>query len=1084
MNGRVKLALALVVIAATCWNVRQAFGQSSGTNDMADAGRIVAKSGVAGGLVVCIGCGDAEFVAGLRANERYVVHALDDDPVKVSSLRESLADAKAYGPVSADVFDGDSLPYADNLANAIVVSGVACRVPEDEVLRVLAPGGVALLLDEKRAIHDTIRKPWPGNIDEWTHLLHGPDNNAVAKDAVVGPPSRLQWIADPVHLRSHEHLNSISAVVSARGRIFTIIDEGSVSTVTAPPEWRLVARDAFNGLLLWKQELGPWEGHFRLFRSGPAEIGRRLVAVGDRVYATLGYGKRVAAFDAATGKLVREYDGTDGAVEIVCADGNLYVVVGEVDLTPNEDPAKRYYPIPAPRRKGIVALDAATGKTQWSRRDADTAELMPTALAVAGGRVFFQNTRQVLCLNAATGDEAWRVDRPVYTKRLSWSAPTLVVAQGIVLSADGSSGGLKGGAPKGGGRVEWIMSDTDIRTHPMGDLVALDAKSGEKLWTSESLQGFCNPGDVLVIGDRVWSGANVAPRQVELDAALDLKTGEVKSRLKSKGLPIGGHTRCYRDKATERFLILGGTGVEFVKTDDWSWNGNYWVRGTCQYGVMPCNGLLYVPPDSCACRPEMRLHGYAAMAAEAGGGERRGRSGVGRRLVKGPAYGQLSSIAAFQHLSVPALQDWPTYRADTERSGASPASVPAELKKAWSTKIGGRLTSMTAAAGKVFVCCVDTHTVYALDSASGKVAWKRTVGGVVDSPPTIHGGVVVFGAHDGKVYCLRASDGELAWSFRASPGERLIVAHERVESAWPVHGSVLVREGLAWFMAGRSPYLDGGTRLCAVEVKSGKAVVDRRFDGLGPQEFCVAKPRKARTSAPVQPDILSASGGRVYSRWNGFDAQGSLIQTKQAHLFSATGFLDDTWWHRTYWQYGTWMRGGFGGWPQAGRAVPSGRIMVLGEGLLLGYGRLKYDPGNPKDVHAGHVGVVKDGYQDEGRIALGRNPYGLFAFPRPPAGAKPKRGPESWRMPMPIIVRAMVLADKTLFVAGPPADPEHRRLAELGANQPGVLQAVNAEDGTVLGECALDAAPILDGIIALPGRVLVSGVNGNVVCLE
>ena len=80
-----------------------------------------------------------------------------------------------------------------------------------------------------------------------------------------------------------------------------------------------------------------------------------------------------------------------------------------------------------------------------------------------------------------------------------------------------------------------------------------------------------------------------------------------------------------------------------------------------------------------------------------------------------------------------------------------------------------------------------------------------------------------------------------------------MMAWEQLESAWPVHGSVLVREGLAWFMAGRSPYLDGGTRLCAVEVKSGKAVVDRRFDGLGPQEFCVAKPRKARTSAPVQP---------------------------------------------------------------------------------------------------------------------------------------------------------------------------------------------------------------------------------------
>jgi hypothetical protein len=30
-------------------------------------------------------------------------------------------------------------------------------------------------------------------LDEWGHYLHGPDNNAVARDTVVGPPRRFQW---------------------------------------------------------------------------------------------------------------------------------------------------------------------------------------------------------------------------------------------------------------------------------------------------------------------------------------------------------------------------------------------------------------------------------------------------------------------------------------------------------------------------------------------------------------------------------------------------------------------------------------------------------------------------------------------------------------------------------------------------------------------------------------------------------------------------------------------------------------------------------------------------------------------------
>ena len=47
--------------------------------------------------------------------------------------------------------------------------------------------------------------------------------------------------------------------------------------------------------------------------------------------------------------------------------------------------------------------------------------------------------------------------------------------------------------------------------------------------------------------------------------------------------------------------------------------------------------------------------------------------------------------------------------------------------------------------------------------------------------------------------------------------------------------------------------------------------------------------------------------------WACFDREGKNVADVEPHLFSATGFLDDTWWHRTYWQYGVWFRGGFGG---------------------------------------------------------------------------------------------------------------------------------------------------------------------------
>jgi hypothetical protein len=40
--------------------------------------------------------------------------------------------------------------------------------------------------------------------------------------------------------------------VSGGGRIFYIIDEGSRITILTPAKWTLVARDAFNGTVLWK----------------------------------------------------------------------------------------------------------------------------------------------------------------------------------------------------------------------------------------------------------------------------------------------------------------------------------------------------------------------------------------------------------------------------------------------------------------------------------------------------------------------------------------------------------------------------------------------------------------------------------------------------------------------------------------------------------------------------------------------------------------------------------------------------------------------------------------------------------------
>ncbi|GAH83802.1 unnamed protein product, partial [marine sediment metagenome] len=145
--------------------------------------------------------------------------------------------------------------------------------------------------------------------------------------------------------------------------------------------------------------------------------------------------------------------------------------------------------------------------------------------------------------------------------------------------------------------------------------------------------------------------------------------------------------------------------------------------------------------------------------------------------------------------------------------------MPAVLRRKWQVDVGGKLTSPTVAGGKVFVASVDEHRVCAMDADSGRSMWDFTAGARVDSPPTLYANQAIFGCRDGYIYSLRASDGALAWRLRAARAERRITARGQLESASPIHGSVLVRDGVAYFTVGRSSYLDGGIDLYRLDAQ-------------------------------------------------------------------------------------------------------------------------------------------------------------------------------------------------------------------------------------------------------------------------
>jgi hypothetical protein len=634
------------------------------------------------------------------------------------------------------------------------------------------------------------------------------------------------------------------------------------------------------------------------------------------------------------------------------------------------------------------------------------------------------------------------------------------------------------------------------RVHEYGaTLAALSAEDGTELWTTDYLPGLESmPGEIYVSDGLVWLGPDFAsPR--------DLFTGRVrKTRPVLESLwTAGHHYRCYPGKATSRYILTAKRGIELIDLAGEDHSRNNWVRATCRVGVTPCNGLLYAPPHSCGCYMEAKLYGFWALASQRQATKKEPRSQENKRPQVGPAYGQVGVPGSVPDNSA----DWPTYRGDSARSGSTEWSGPLAPKQLWRVGLDGRLSAASVAGGKVFVAQIDAHTVHALDAGSGKALWRFTAGGRIDSPPTLFGRLALFGSRDGWVYCLRASDGELVWRFLAAPQEINAVAYDQVESLWPVNGSVLVHNGIAYVAAGRSSYLDGGIVLYGLEPATGHVVCTTRLTSehakaLAPppeeerekldnrfaqnhtdyKTFLAPDRSDAFSMSGALTDVLVAAGESVFLRHLRFDEKLARQDEKLPHLFSTSSLLDGREHNRSYWVFGT---ADFSRTPVAypwivtkSLAVPYGVILVFDDETVWGVRR------------------GGKGHEHE---------YAVFARRRPDASdeesllpdfatrsgrTKPPR--DLWATELPMRPRAMIRAGQTLFVGGmtnefQPDDPSAPVNAAYKGEGQGLLRIVSGTSGRTLGEVQLDAPPVWDGIAAANGRLFVSTRAGAVVCL-
>jgi outer membrane protein assembly factor BamB len=1092
--------LFLVLITGICFSLTTV--SCSKKTLLEQAQSILEKSGVKGGLIVHVHCGDGTLTHALKANNSYMVHGLDANDKDIQKAREFIAAKGEYGPVSVDRLTGNRLPYNDNLVNLLVAEKLG-DISMDEVMRVLAPNGVAMtkgILGWKKTV-----KPRSAGMDEWNQYLYDSKGTMVSNDEIVGPMKHYQWVGSPEWGRHHDTTASLSALVSANGRIFYIMDEGPRESIQLPSENFLVARDAFSGTILWKRPIPDWQDHLFPLKSGPNYLPRRLVAVGDRVYVTLGINAPLSELDAVTGETKRTFANTELTSEVIFSDKTLFLVVGRPEKTEKLFAPKSTYVWDnftwakdewgwSKKEAKIMAIDMDGGKVLWENK---THPVAPLSLSADSKAVYFYDGAKMICINRKNGQENWQT--PIEIKNLknidTAYTPRIVISDDVALF----SGGL---------------------TEPFsaGKLIALSAGDGRKLWeVQQEPSGHFTALDLFAIDGLVWTGATAMMADKGNFIGRDIHTGEPKKEIACDTNVYFFHQRCYVSKATKKYLLPSRTGIEFVDLKDKHWTVNHYTRGGCNYGIMPSNGLIYTPSQACACYLEAKLNGFDALAPARSSEPDLAAAASENRLEKGPAYElQIAEDAG--------SEDWPTYRHDALRSGYTPSEVASDLKSAWNVNLGGKLSSLVVAGDRAYLAKVDAHTVYAIKTATGETAWSYTVGGRVDSPPTIYKGRVLFGSADGYVYSLNAADGHLIWRFRAAPMDRRMMAYEQLESVWPVHGNVLIQNDKLYCVAGRSMFLDGGLRLLQLNPITGEKLAETVMDEKDPATGKNLHAFVSDLSMPVGlPDVLSSDGKYLYMRSQQMDLKGNRMHiavrdvTDQsgegAHIFSPIGFLDDTQFARSYMMYGKSVLSGWGGWEVMGKLTPSGRLISFDGNTVYGYERkpeflsestvLEFrlyaaeKSGDPKAVQR----ITAAGSMSPFDKTM-KNGAGDWKYRQGLPMSEQSAVRTKWTVDKPPFqVRAMVLTGKNLFVSGPPDifdeekeffkvdDPQvQAKLAEQSALFKGkngaVMWAVSAANGKKLAEYKLESLPVWDGMIAANGRLFMTTMKGEVLSFE
>ena len=390
------------------------------------AEEIVRGSGITDGYCVDLGCGDGSLTLELARRTNLRIYAVEDNEESVAALRDKLSAAGVYGDrIVVQCRDLGSTGYPQYFAD-LVVSGRSV-LPGDQTF----PASEAARLQRPCGGTVCVGPVGEKSVDvrgalpgagSWTHQYANAANTLASDDTLVSGGLGMLWFRD-VDFEIAQRHGRAPAPLYDQGRIFHAGLDG------------VIAVDAYNGRELWRYDieelLKAYDGDELM---GVAGTGSNFCLHGDSLYVRNGV--RCLRLDVATGKLLGEFTtppGTDGQPGtwgyIACEEGVLYGTVADAEhiVTYRFRSTTGDMSRLLSESHSLFAMDATTGKLLWQYPAAHS--IRHNAIAIGCGKVFL-------------------IDRPL------------------------------------------AMFDREKRPtakeHPTGQLLALDAKTGEPVWTEDT----------------------------------------------------------------------------------------------------------------------------------------------------------------------------------------------------------------------------------------------------------------------------------------------------------------------------------------------------------------------------------------------------------------------------------------------------------------------------------------------------------------------------------------------------------------------------------------------------------------------